>query len=314
MTRYLTGELDLMLVCDGLGFPEGPVWMGDGSVLVVEIDARRLSRVSPDSARTTVATFDRGAPNGAAIGPDGAVYVCNNGGMHFVDMADGVRVPVGAAPDHAGGSIDRVDLATGAVTTLYRACDGVALNSPNDLVFDAHGGFWFTDMGRSLPTGHDAGRLYYARADGSAITLIRDGMHSPNGIGLSPGGGRLYVAETTTSRIWAHDIVAPGRIAAAASMWLPGDVLGPLPGYQPLDSLAVDAQGNVCAATLINGGITVFTPDGNEATHYPTPDFATTNICFGGEDMRDAWITASSTGRLYHTRWPRPGLRLTHYA
>jgi gluconolactonase len=36
----------------------------------------------------------------------------------------------------------------------------------------------------------------------------------------------------------------------------------------------------------------------------------TTNICFGGEDMRDAWITCSSTGKLYKTRWPRPGLKL----
>ena len=139
-------------------------------------------------------------------------------------------------------------------------------------------------------------------------------MHSPNGIGLSPGGDRLYVAETTTSRVWAHRVTAPGVVAAAASMWLPGEVLGPLPGYQPLDSLAVEAGGDICVATLINGGITVFAADGSTTTHLPTPDFATTNICFGGAGMRDAWITASSTGRLYRTRWPRPGLRLAHYA
>ena len=43
---------------------------------------------------------------------------------------------------------------------------------------------------------------------------------------------------------------------------------------------------------------------------FPCPDAVTTNICFGGTDMRDAFITCSSTGRLYHTRWPRPGLKL----
>ena len=314
MTRHLTGEVALELVCDGLGFPEGPVWMRDGSVLVVEIDPRRLSRVNSCGARTTVATFERGAPNGAAIGPDGAVYVCNNGGMRFADLPGGGRVPVGAAPDHAGGSIDRVDLATGAVTTVYRTCGDVGLNSPNDLVFDRNGGFWFTDIGRKLATGHDPGRVYYARPDGSAIRLIRDGMLSPNGIGLSPAGDRLYIAETTTSRVWVHEVTAPGRIAAAPSMWLPGEVLGPLPGYQLLDSLAVDADGNICAATLINGGITVFASDGTTTRHFPTPDFATTNICFGGDDLQHAWITASSTGRLYRARWPRPGLPLAFSA
>jgi gluconolactonase len=85
--------------------------------------------------------------------------------------------------------------------------------------------------------------------------------------------------------------------------------LGPLPGYQLLDSLAVDAAGNVCVATLISGGVTVFGLDGS-TTFYPVPDFATTNICFGGSDMRGAWITASSTGRLFKARWPQAGLAL----
>jgi gluconolactonase len=43
-------------------------------------------------------------------------------------------------------------------------------------------------------------------------------------------------------------------------------------------------------------------------------DPVVTNICFGGADMRDAWITAAGTGRLYRTRWPRPGLKLNFNA
>ena len=73
-----------------------------------------------------------------------------------------------------------------------------------------------------------------------------------------------------------------------------------LPGYQLLDSLAVEAGGKVCVATIINGGITAFDPDGS-IEHYAVPDLITTNICFGGADMRDAWITAASTGKLYKT-------------
>jgi gluconolactonase len=61
--------------------------------------------------------------------------------------------------------------------------------------------------------------------------------------------------------------------------------------------------------TLWNGGVTLFEPSG-ACEHVPFPDPVTTNICFGGADMRDAWITCSSTGCLYKVRWPRPGLKL----
>ena len=77
-------------------------------------------------------------------------------------------------------------------------------------------------------------------------------------------------------------------------------VLGPLPGYQLLDSLAVEAGGKVCVATLVNGGITAFDPDGG-MEHFATGDPLMTNICFGGGDMRDAWITCSQTGTLKKT-------------
>ena len=89
-----------------------------------------------------------------------------------------------------------------------------------------------------------------------------------------------------------------------------GHLLVGVPGYQEFDSLAVDSAGYVCVATLHNGGVTVISPDGRRVTHVPMPDPVTTNICFGGADMRDAWITASGTGKLYKARWPRAGLKL----
>ena len=100
---------------------------------------------------------------------------------------------------------------------------------------------------------------------------------------------------------------------APAPGYAPGRVVANLPGYQLLDSLAVEAGGKVCVATIVNGGITIFDPDGS-TEHVPVPDPVTTNICFGGADMRDAWITAGATGRLYKARWPRPGLRLAFNA
>ena len=60
-------------------------------------------------------------------------------------------------------------------------------------------------------------------------------------------------------------------------------------GYQRFDSLALDAEGRICAATLVNGGITVISPDGRHIEHHPTPDLMTTNICFGGADLKTAF-------------------------
>ncbi len=137
-------------------------------------------------------------------------------------------------------------------------------------------------------------------------------LTTPNGVGLSPDGRRLYVAETATGRLWAFAISEPGVIERDDSSLAPhgGTLIAGLPGYQLFDSLAVEADGNICVATLFNGGITVIAPDGSSTEHVPMPDLFTTNICFGGADMRTAYITLSSTGRLVRMRWPRPGLRL----
>jgi gluconolactonase len=302
--------MDFKLVADGLLFPEGPIAMADGSLLVVEIQRQTLSRISPSGKRETVAELG-GGPNGAAIGPDGAVYICNNGGFVFFKRSDGTTGVKGVPEDYETGSIQRVDLKSGKFETLYTHCDGIRLNGPNDLVFDAHGGFWFTDHGKHRELTSDRGALYYALADGSKIVCAKRPLITPNGVGLSPDGKMVWVAETYTSRVWGFDIDSPGIIRPRDHPWIHGEVLGPLPGFQLLDSLAVEADGIVCVATIINGGITAFDPSGTWQ-HYPTPDRVTTNICFGGDDMCDAWITASGRGQLYQCRWPRPGLRLSY--
>jgi gluconolactonase len=303
--------MDVEVVTEGLQFPEGPIAMADGSVVLVEIKRQTLTRVRPDGGQEVIAELG-GGPNGAAVGPDGAVYVCNNGGFEWMDV-DGLTLPHGFPPEYKSGSIQRVDLKTGAVRTLYDSCDGRALRGPNDIVFDAAGGFWFTDLGKSDGDRMHMGHVLYARPDGSLIKRAREGMVTPNGIGLSPDGKTVWVAETHTSRVWAFSIIGEGEIAAPPNLFTPGRVLGPLPGYQMLDSLAVEADGKVCCATLVSGGVTAFDRDGGTEMH-PFPDPLITNICFGGPDMRTAWITASGTGKLLKCRWPRPGLKLNFNA
>lgn len=304
---------ELTEITGGLRFPEGPIAMADGSVIVVEMFGPRLTRVRPDGSTEVIADIP-GGPNGAAIGPDGAVYLCNNGGVFRPAELGDLLLPGGFDPTaYRGGRIQRVDLTDGSVTDLYTECDGRPLRAPNDLVMDGHGGFWFTDHGirdHGARTSDLTG-IYYAAADGSEIREVIFPVEAPNGIGLSPEGDTLYWAETISGRVFRRAVTGVGQVAPRVPLD-PSELLCGLPGMQYLDSLAVDGEGWVCVATIFNGGITAISPDGATAEHHATGDLITTNICFGGDDLRTAYVTCSSTGRLVSFPWPRPGLRLAH--
>ena len=305
--------MELIEVASGLAFPEGPIAMADGSVILVEMFGPRLTRVRPDGTKETIATIP-GGPNGAALGPDNKVFVCNNGGRFTETQLDGMTFPGSCTmSNYIGGRIQTVDLETGAVRDLYSECDGHPLGAPNDLVFDAHGGFYFTDHGlEDLGARiHHLSGIYYAKADGSSISEIVFPVHDPNGIGLSPDGTKLYWAETWHGRIMQRDITAPGVVAEAGPVDTSVCLYG-FPGFQLLDSLAVDGAGNVCVATLVNGGISVISPGGELVEFLSTGDILTTNICFGGADLSTAYITVSSTGKLLKGQWPRPGAKLQY--
>jgi len=295
-------------ITTGLQFPEGPVAMPDGSVILTELFASRLTRVAPDGTKTTVAEIN-GSPNGLAVGPDGALYLCNNGNAFTPMNAGGLLYP-GPFDEskYIGGRIQRVDIATGTVTDLYTHCGTTALRAPNDIVFDKQGGFYFTDHGTRTERSADRTGIYYAKPDGSFIEEVAFPTDGPNGIGLSPDEKTLYWAETHTGRVYQRAITSPGKLAPPDS----STVLCGLPGYQLFDSLAVDGDGNICVATLINGGITVISPSGEVLQHIAVDDRITTNICFGGPDYQTAYITASSTGRLLAMKWPYKGLKLNY--
>lgn len=299
-----TRELvDVEVVAEGLAFPEGPVVMPDGAVVCCEILGGRLTRIAPDGARSVLAETG-GGPNGAALGPDGALYVCNNGGF----LAD-ARVDPG---------IQRVDPATGKCTYLYKESGGHPLVAPNDLVFEETGNFWFTDfMG---------GAIHHAAPDGSAVRPVLTEITEPNGIGLSPDGRTLYWAQTNTRQVMRRRLSGPGQLIDTPRYDIralmreepvdPFALLVGLPGAMELDSLAVDSSGAVCVGTLIESGITEVAPQGglDGTTLWKLPaaldDAAVTNIAFGGENLQTAYLTGSISGRLLRCTWPRPGLAL----
>jgi gluconolactonase len=303
----------MRIITDGLRFPEGPVAMPDGSVILTEIEAGRITRVAADGTKTVIAT-PGGGPNGLAIGPDGKLYCCNNGGFDYVE-ANGMLAPHGIGQDYSGGRIERIDLATGEVEILYKDGDfGCTLRGPNDIVFDAHGGFWFTDHGKVdyAARCHDIVGIFYAKADGSHLEEVIFPSFNPNGIGLSPDGNTLYAAETYTCRLMAFAVTAPGKVDLTAGLGGPGIPLYRPAGYKFFDSLGVEECGNIAVATIGECGISVISPAGELVEFVATDDVFTTNICWGGPDRQTAYVTLSGTGRLAAIDWVRPGLAL-HY-
>jgi gluconolactonase len=304
--------MDIQEVASGLKFPEGPVAMDDGSIILVEIAAGKISRIRKDGKKQTIAT-PGGGPNGLAVGPDGALYVCNNGGNFEFHRRQGLLIPGHAPSSHVGGRIERIDIASGKIEVVYEACDGQQLIAPNDLVFDTTGGFWFTDHGSTTAEGRMHGALYYAKADGSKITRVLRELISPNGVGLSPDGKTVHYAETMPGRLWSLPLTGPGKPGKVEG-FTPAHFVGAFPGLAYFDSLGVQADGGVCVATILAGGITTFWPGTKKVKHTPIPDPLVTNICWGGKDMRTAFITASGTGKLYSATWPKAGLRLAYNA
>ncbi|RKK02762.1 SMP-30/gluconolactonase/LRE family protein [Pseudoroseomonas wenyumeiae] len=301
----------MKVIASGLQFPEGPISMPDGSVLLVEIARQTLTRVRPDG-RTEIVAQVPGGPNGAAMGPGGKVFICNNGGFNWVREGQTFR-PHGQADSYDGGRIEVVDTANGRVERLYDRCGEHALKGPNDLVFDGQGGFWFTDHGKRRDRDMDRGYVFWAREDGSEIREVIGGLFAPNGIGLSPDGRTLYVAETDSGRLWCWDVTGPGTVAKAP--WPSpngGRLVVGVGGYRRFDSLAISASGQICIAALDTCSVMEISPDGSRVVPHTVPDMLVTNICFGGQDLRTAYVTMSHEGRLCEMAWHEPGLALAY--
>ncbi len=301
----------------GLGFIEGPVALDDGALLFTDIGEGRVMRRDADGS-IDVAADVGGGPNGLAITPDGALLICNNGGMGIATTPDGFRRrdgTRGSRPVKPG--IQRVG-PDGSIEIITASHAGGSLLAPNDLVVDEHGGFYFTDFGAVQGRVVDPGGLYYANTDASSADA-RELVHvaaptvpltQPNGVGLSPDGRILYVAETAGGRLWSwavegSGVLAPGPNPTTANG---ATLVYAVDGYAFFDSLAVDPDGFICLATVRKGGISVVAPDGQLEAFIPMPVFdpAVTNICFS-PDGATAYVTAAGTGRLYAIDWPRPG-------
>lgn len=292
-------------LADGLGFPEGPVAYDDGSVLVSEMAAGRITKVSADGS-TEIFAHTGGGPNGIGRLPDGRLVVCQNGGSRFgigpwpYDFEGCAMLyrPTGPPEVPVTPQLQLVDT-TGKVSTLvtdFLARDGrrQPLIRPSDICVDSCGGFYVTDGGTVSGRSRSVTGLLYGTVDDGLREVVYP-LEMPNGTALSPDEATVYVAETRTRRVWQFGIDEPGRIGTARG-------LATVPSGGPLnvggaDGLCVDESGRILVATLGEGGVTVISPDGDRLGHIPADDPMTTNMTLS-LDGRDLYLTLASTGRL----------------
>lgn len=274
-------------------FTEGPAADAEGNVYFSEIRGNRILKHSPGGGWTEFRNPSRRA-NGLAFDQEGRLIACE-----------------GAAPG-GGRQVTRTDLTSGEVEVLADKYEGKRLNSPNDLVIDRQGRIYFTDprYGDQADRQLDTEDVYLIDLDGRLRrVLTKPDINKPNGIGISPDGKTLYVADTIAepreARVMAFDLAEDGTPSK-------GRVHYSFGGGRGIDGMAIDSKGNIYGAAGNNNhppenhaGIYVITPAGELEGRISIPEDAVTNCTFGGEGLRTLYITAGKN--LYEIRTMNAG-------
>jgi gluconolactonase len=269
--------MDGEIVASELVFPEGPVWR-DGELLFTEIDAGRVSRwTAADGVRALAATG--GGPNGAALGPDGTVYVTQNGGTGDRRTTPGIQ---------------RID----AAGTVELRCSSVAdleLGAPNDLAFGPDGRLWFTDP-RAVPDPERnvlPGRIFAIDPESGQGELVLElGPVFPNGIAFTADGSLVWT-ESFNRRVMTWSGGEPSTLIE-------------LPARHAPDGLCVGADGRLYVAATFSHSVCVI-DDGEIVERFVCGDGMCTNCCFGGTDL---YVTESRRGTVWRFAVGCEGLAL----
>jgi gluconolactonase len=272
----------------GIPFAEGPVWCGDGTVVVTSVAAGALFRVDPARGSVTKFAETSGGANGAALADDGSILVTQNGGIDFsaLPLPDPLPACVPATP---GLQLARPD---GTVT--YLADTG--FHGPNDLAITEAGDVFFTDPGHYPPVTDDGGRVMVLARDGTVSEYAR-GFHYCNGIVFDLDGHVVVVERTGLQRVFPD----------GSREWVV-EKLGTGGG----DGFCIDEDGRYYVASTIEHGVRVIDTDGSELDFLPIDGKGvTTNCCFGGDDLRTLFVADALPGNLVAFEgMPTPGLPL----
>lgn len=265
----------------GMRFTEGPAWFPATKTLVFsDIPNSKLMQWREGDGLSVFRQSEQA--NGNILDLDGRLISCQ----------------------HAGRNVVRTE-ADGKITVLADKFDGKRLNSPNDVAVRSDGTLWFTDppWGLSGP-GELPGNWVYKLdpATGTVTPVVKD-LAMPNGIIFSPDETRLYVADTGTNERFSTPKVPAGihcyEVSKDGKL---GKQLFQID--QGSDGMRADVKGNLYTTT--GGKVHIFSPDGKKLEQIDVPE-SPANVCFGGDDMKTLFITASTS--LYSLRMKNAGAK-----
>jgi gluconolactonase len=261
-------------------FLEGPSFDRRGNLWLTDIVFGRIFRVTPAGEWSVVAEYD-GEPNGLAFHRDG-----------WAAITDAKR------------GLLRLNPETGEVSPLLPRARREGFRGVNDCTFAKNGDLFFTDQGQ---TGlqDPAGRVYRLRAGASQADALISNVPSPNGLVLTEDAHTLYVAATRDNAIWRVPITEDGGVIRVGRfIAMSGGLAGP-------DGMAMDVEGNIAVAHAGMGSVWIFSRLGEPLLRIRSPrGLATTNVCFGGHENSDVFITESDSGSVLRVRWKHPGAML----
>ena len=261
-------------------FLEGPSFDRRGNLWLTDIVFGRIFCVTPAGEWSVVAEYD-GEPNGLAFHRDG-----------WAAITDAKR------------GLLRLNPETGEVSPLLPRARREGFRGVNDCTFAKNGDLFFTDQGQ---TGlqDPAGRVYRLRAGASQADALISNVPSPNGLVLTEDAHTLYVAATRDNAIWRVPITEDGGVIRVGRfIAMSGGLAGP-------DGMAMDVEGNIAVAHAGMGSVWIFSRLGEPLLRIRSPrGLATTNVCFGGHENSDVFITESDSGSVLRARWKHPGAML----
>jgi lactonase len=212
---------------------EGPAFERNGNLLFCDVSGGRVLRLTPDKRVSTVVRLNGLSPGGLAIHKDGRIFIA---AMNL--------------PKRTGSILTVKSDGTG-MQTIVPATAGYM---PNDLVFDAHGGLYFSDF-RGIST-EPKGGAYYVSPDFKAITPVVPHLAMANGIALSPDGKELWITEFSRNLLHRIELAGPTTITPIGTA-IPYHFIGPAP-----DSMRADSDGNVYVAMYGQARVLAFNKNG----------------------------------------------------